>query len=344
MAGYIASREGQDADAFGFYSRYLELNPGDAAVRKKIAYDLAQQGDARGAMVLIQKGVDHDPTNIDLWEQLGSYAFAAGQHLNSRARTESEDASGVLPDAVTYFRTAIEAYSRVFEARGPETPAAELRSVISAYLLLNEKDSALSMAERALETHPGEANLWYLYADALQRSGRVADALGALDRLAGIDPAFPGAGLRRGTWLLELGRLTEAAAALKSTVAGDPSQADAAGRLVVAHAYARGVQPKRWDVALQAFSAAQGIPGISAEIQHQINFWMGYSIFQGTIPEQEARTLATAQAALPKFQRAKTLLGQVGDYPRQVNVNLAEILQAIDQYVEIQEIIIRRGR
>ena len=344
LAGYLASREGQDEAAFGFYSRYLELNPGDAAVRKKIAYDLAQQGDATGAMVLIQKGVDHDPTNIDLWEQLGGYAFAAGQHLNSRTRTEAEDATGVLPDAVTYFRTAIEAYSRVFEARGPETPAAELRSVISAYLLLNEKERALSMAERAIETHPGEANLWYLYADALQRSGRVEEALGALDHLAGIDPAFPGAGLRRGTWLLELGRLAEAAAALKSTVAGDPTQADAAGRLVVAHAYARGVQPKRWDLALQAFSAAQGIPGISTEITHQINFWMGYAIFQGTIPEQEARTLATAQASLPKFQRAKGLLGQVGDYPRQVNVNLAEILQAVNQYIEIQEIIIRRGR
>lgn len=344
MAGYIASREGQDAEAFGFYGRYLEINPGDVAVRTKIAYDLAQAGDASGAMLVIQKGLDHDPANIDLWEQLGGYAFAAAQQLNSRARTEAEDAAGVLPDAVTYFRTAIDAYSRVFEAKGPGTPAAELRSVISAYLLLGEKDNALSMAERALETHPGEANLWSLYADALQRSGRTEDALRALGRLAAVDPAFPGAGLRRGTWLLELGRLTEAAAALKSTVAADPTQADAAGRLVVAHAYMTGVQPKRWDQALQVFSAAQGIPGMSPEIVHQINFWMGYSIFQGTIPEQEARTLATAQAALPKFQRAKALFGQVGDYPRQANVNLAEILQAVNRYIEIQEIIIKRGR
>ena len=249
-----------------------------------------------------------------------------------------------MPDAVSYFRTAIDAYMKVFEAKGAETPASELRSIVAAYIQLGEVGEAVATGSRFLATHPEEAGLWSMYADALQRSGNLAEALTSLDRVKEIDPAYPNVGLRQGKWLLEAGRLNDAVAALKALATNDPAQADGAGRMVVAHAYSQGVQPKKWGVAISALDAALGIPGMQAETVHQINFWLGYSLFQSSIPEQEAHTVESAEATLPKFQRAQQLFGQVGTYPSKVNVNLTQLQDAVKQYIEIQEAVIKRGR
>jgi tetratricopeptide (TPR) repeat protein len=340
MAGYIASQLKQDAEALGFYNRYLDVTPGNVAVRTQIAYQLAQGGDPQAAMQLIQKGVDNDAANLDLWEQLGGYAFSAGAKINS-ARTDS---SAVSPQAVPLFRKAIEAYQHVFEARGAETPVAQLRSTISAYLILGEMDNAAAFGERAVQAHPNDPDLWWAEADALSRAGRIPDALAALDRVTSLNPSYPMAVLRRGEWLLATDRLADATAVLKALATSDPTQADAAGGLLVAHAYAKGVQPKRWGEAIPVLEAARGIPGLSADTNNQINFWLAFSIMQGTIPQQEARTIETARASLPKFQRARELFGMVGDYPRKVRIDLATLITTVDQYVAIQETIIKRGR
>jgi tetratricopeptide (TPR) repeat protein len=340
MAGYVASQLKQDQAALGYYSRYLDVTPGNAAVRTQVAYQVAQVGDPKSAMELIQKGVDNDPANLSLWEQLGGYAFQAAAKVNS-ARTDS---SAVAPEAVPLFRKAIEAYTHVFEARGAETPVSQLRSVVSAYLILGEMDNAVAFGERAVQTHPNDPDLWWVEADALHRAGRIPEALAAVDRVTALKPDYPMARLRRAEWLLTAGRLDDAVAALKAVAASDPSQADAAGGLLVSHAYAKGVQPKRWSEAIQVLEAARGISGLSTDTNQQINFWLAFSIMQGTIPQQEARTVETARASLPRFQRARELFGMVGDYPRRVRIDLATLIQTVDQYIEIQETIIKRGR
>lgn len=68
-AGYIAALTDQDTKARDYYSRYLEINPGNAAIRMRIAYELAQAGDPVGAMEFIQVGLDVDSENVDLHEQ-----------------------------------------------------------------------------------------------------------------------------------------------------------------------------------------------------------------------------------------------------------------------------------
>ena len=341
MAGYVASQIQQDQESLAYYNRYLEVVPGDATMRTQVAYQVAQAGDPVAAMELIQKGVDHDPSNLDLREQLAGYAFSAGAKINS-ARTDSS--SAMAPEAVPLFRKAIEAYEHLFEARGAETPVAHLRSVVSAYLILGEMDNAVAFGERAVQAQPDDPDLWWVQADALSRAGRIPEALAALDRVVALQPDHPMAGLRRGEWLLAADRLSEATTALRDVATKDPSQADAAGGLLVAHAYAKGVQPRRWNAAIPVLEAARGIPGLSTDTNHQINFWLGFSIMQGTIPQQEARTVETARAALPRFQRARELLGMAGNYPQSVRIDLGQLIQAVEQYIEIQETIIRRGR
>ena len=60
-----------------------------------------------------------------------------------------------------------------FEVHGPG---------VSAYINLDEFPEAVALSERILETHGDQAVVWSYYADALQRSGRLEDAMAALDR------------------------------------------------------------------------------------------------------------------------------------------------------------------
>ena len=347
LAGYISAVQEDDEAARDYYERYLELNPGNAAIRMRIAYDLAQAGDPAGAMEFIQVGLDVDPENVDLWEQYGGFAFAAALEIQQEQAVGTQDAGGeqtVTPEAAEYYRQAIEAYERVFEAEGAETPVGHLRNIVSAYIQLDEMPSAIETSERALETHPQEDNLWLVYAEALQRSDRLEDAIAALDRVREINPDHPSAALRQGNWLIEAGRIEDAVQVLTDATEGNAQQAEQAARMIFNEAYQNGYQKDDYEYAIRGMAAAKRLPGLSEAMTNQLNFWHGFSLYQSAVKQQEPQTLETAQASLPKFQEAIRLLQSSGDYPSTVNVNLAQLLENTNTYVEIQEAIIRRGR
>ena len=345
LAGYIAAVTEQDGKARDFYSRYLDINPGNAAIRMRIAYELAQAGDPVGAMEFIQVGLDVDADNVDLHEQYGGFAFSAALEIQQQAAVGSENAgSGVAPEAVGYYREAIASYEKVFESKGAETPVGHLANVISAYIQLDDAASAISMGERVLQTHAQQDRLWVLYADALQRSGRLDDAIAAMDRVREINPDHPSAALRQGNWLIQAGRLDDAVTVLSGAAEGNPAQAEQAARMIFAEAYQNGTSKDDFAYAIVGMSAAKRLPNVSAEMLAQLNFWHGYSIYQQAVKDQEPQTLGSAQATLPRFTEAVGLLRQSGAYPASVNVNLEDLLANAQTYIEIQEAIIKRGR
>jgi tetratricopeptide (TPR) repeat protein len=344
-AGYIAAVTDQDEKARDYYSRYLEINPGNAAIRMRIAYELAQAGDPVGAMEFIQVGLDVDPENVDLHEQYGGFAFSAALEIQQAAAVGSENGgSQVVPEAVAYYREAIASYDKVFEGKGAETPVGHLRNVISAYIQLEEFPAAMAMSERVLETHANEDALWVLYAEALQKSDRLDDAITALDRVMEINPDHPSAALRQGNWLIQAGRLQDAVAVLSSAAANDPARAKQAASMIFAEAYQNGYQKNDYAYSISGMSAAKELPNLDEEMTNQLNFWHGFSIYQMAVAEQEPNTLGTAQSSLPKFNQALELLRASGGYPASVNVNLQQLLDNAATFIEIQDAIIRRGR
>lgn len=341
LAGHLSATFNRSDNALGYYSRYLRLNPGNASVRMRVAYELATAGDSRGALLLIREGLDIDSDNADLWEQLGGYSFTIGERINREAPVE--DGGALAPDAVEYFRNAIEAYGHVLEARGAETNPRHLRGIVIAYVRLGEVSAAITTAERALETHSGDAALWSIYADALRGAERLDEALHALSTVLAIDPEYRNVGLRRGDWLLDVGRVDEAVDALRAVAAKEPDRADAAARLVLAHAHSKGVQQDHFEYAIQVISPVKDLPNLSQATVHELNFWHGYSVLRAAAAEQEPRTLATARAALPRFEEALQLLEEVGEYPSAVNVDIESLRADVRTFIDIQRAIIRRG-
>jgi tetratricopeptide (TPR) repeat protein len=344
LAGYMSAQAGEDDEARDYYSRYLELNPANAAIRMRIAYDLARAGDPVGGMQFIEVGLDVDPENVDLWEQYGGFAFSAALNAEQDAAVDAQNGGGVSPEAQGYYRDAIEAYEKVFEGKGEETPVGHLRQIIAAYIQLDEIAAAVDFGGRVLQTHAQKDVLWSIYADALQRNDQLDDAITALDRVREINPSHPSARLRQGNWLIQAGRIEDAVAVLKEAAAADPQRAEQAARMIFADAYQKGYQEKNYPYAITGMSAAKELPDLSEEMVSQLNFWHGFSVYQAAVLQQAPATLATAEATLPRFRSALALLNQAGAYPASVGVNLTELVANVNTYVEIQEAIIKRGR
>lgn len=343
LAGYMSAQAGEDEQARDYYGRYLELNPANAAIRMRIAYDLARAGDPVGGMQFIEIGLGVDPENVDLWEQYGGFAFSAALNAEQDAALDAQNGGGVSPEAQGYYRDAIEAYEKVFEGKGVETPVGQLRNIIAAYIQIDEIAAAVDFGGRVVQTHAQEDVLWSIYADALQRNDQLDDAITALDQVHEINPAHPSARLRQGNWLIEAGRIQDAVAVLKEAAAADPERAEQAARMIFADAYQKGYQEKKYPYAITGMSAAKELPDLSEEMLSQLNFWHGFSVYQAAVQQQAPTTLATAKATLPLFRSALALLNQAGAYPASVGVNLAELVTNVNTYVEIQDAIIKRG-
>ncbi|MFO8175779.1 MAG: tetratricopeptide repeat protein [Gemmatimonadota bacterium] len=337
-AGYISALLGQEDQARDYYSSYLELNPTNAQVRMRVAYELAQAGDPQGAMQLIEAGLEIDPENVDLLKQHAGFAFAAGAEL---AGGQSE----MPPEAAELYEKALESFTTAYEADPEILEVRHLRSMMGAHLQLEQFEEAVALGERLLETHGDEAQIWSVYADALQRSGQVDEAIAALEEVLAVDPDYPTVRVRQASWLMEAGRLDEAIPVFEEAIAAGEQSADAVANVIFANGYNEGVSPKNWDYAVRVLGLAREFD-ISPEMAEQVNFWLGYAIFNQAVARQEAQTLETAQATLPRFQEALRLFQNASGYAARQNMESTrqELIGNVNTYIEIQEAIIRRGR
>lgn len=346
LAGFLSSSLGDTETGLDYYGRYLELNPGAVAVRRNIAYSLATEADnPEAALLLVEEGIDPSAEpNIDLLSDVGNYAFETARRQMPEGAQAGAEAE-ISPETRALFRKARDAYMQVFEARGDSMSVSSLRNVISSDIQLGDLEEATATAEQVLETFPEESALWAIYSTALERQGRIDDAVAALAQIEAIDPEYPDLYARQGNLLLQEGRRDEALPLLQQAVEVQGADPNRIARIIFADAYGKGIQPdtKDWPYALAGIQAAKGYD-VNPDTQMELDFWHGWVLYQQGIEVQEAQTLQSAQRAAPMFRQAKGLFEGARGYAQQRNINIDQILQATDTYIEIQEAIIQRGR
>lgn len=338
FAGYLSALLGRDEEARSYYQNYLQLNPANAGVRMRVAYELAQAGDALGAMQFIEEGLAVDGENVDLLKQHGGFAFTAGAELN-------QGQEEMPPEAADLFRKALASFNQVYGIQGAEMDVALLRNMVAAHINLGEFGESVSLAERILETHGTEPTIWAINADALRANGNLDEAIAALDRVMELDPEYPNVAARKGSWLLQEGRIDEAVPTLQGAVERGEQSADAVADMVFANGVNEGVQKQDWPHAIRVLRLAKQFD-VSDLTRQKLDFWLGYSIFQSARAQQEPQTLETARATLPRFQEVLRLMQGCGEYAQRDNreSNRQELLSATNTFIEIQDAIIRRGR
>lgn len=331
-AGYVATKLGRTDEAREYFDRKLELDPGNVDVRLQIALDMARAGDPAGALRIAEDGIADTPDNAVLREYAGHFAMGAAQHAFA-----AEDAS-----ANELFEKALMYYGEVFEAKGAEAEPATLRAMLGALSQLGRHDEAADLGGRIVAARSDDAAIWLAYASALQRAGRVDDALTALDRVEEIDPDASGVSSRRGQWLLERGQLARAREALQRAVERGEIAGEQAANLVFGVGYNQRFQQGQHDAAMDYFALAREFAE-SPRVRAMTHFFTGYILLERGKRVQDPGTAASARQALPIFQRALEHLQNAGAYQEQASAR-QQLIGATQQYIEIQDALIRRGR
>ena len=347
LAGFLAATLGMDDEARQHYNDYLVLNPGNAQVRMRIAYELAQAGDPEGAMLLTEEGLAIEADNVDLLLLHAGFATGAAQDRTSAAAPGSP----LSAEAAELYRKAQQSYATAYAERGDEIEFLHLRNMIAIFNELGQVEEAVEMAEQVLGTHDGEATLWSLYADLLKDVGRVDEAISALGEAGSRDPNTRDVEFRQGNWLVEMGRADEALPYLQQAVESGGRSADDAARIFFAEAVNNGINadPPDFNRGLQLIGMAKSFEDeLSEGAAGEIDFWHAYALYQQSVEQEKPQNLQTAQQTLPKFQQAARLfaLPRVAAYAagRTPPINLQQFRDATQQYIEIQEAIIQRGR
>ena len=342
MAGVVSIALGDPVAGREYFKKYLEVNPEADQLRLKLAYDMAQAGDPEGAMQFVKVGLDAAPNNADLLEYYAGYGIAAA---NKRAEAVSkQDANGGLPaPAQALYREVINALTKVVEIRGDKVGVTQLRSLIVSHLALGDAVTAEAVARRALTLFPNEVLIYASLADALQRQGKIDEAIAAMDKVEELQPDYPNLRLRTGSWLMTAGRVDDAIAQFKKGVAKgiDPNMV---ANMIYSDAANNGVRKENWSYALKGIQAAKSFEGLSADTKATLDFWQGWTIYHQAMALEKPQNLQSATQTKPMFEQAKALFTAGRPAAAKIGVNIQQIMDAVDTYIEIETVLIKRGR
>jgi tetratricopeptide (TPR) repeat protein len=103
----------------------------------------------------------------------------------------------------------------------------ELIDRIEQHLESGNAAGALDLASFAVRRYPANPDLWALYAEALEGSGRMPEAVEAYTRALALTPEWVAGQARRGSLLLELGEIDRSRQDVEAALAADTSMAEA---------------------------------------------------------------------------------------------------------------------
>ncbi len=344
-AGVVAAKLNRNDAARKYFHDYLQLNPGDVDVRLTVANDLANAGDPEGALRIAQEA--NDSANLTLTEYIGHFALATATKEEQNQGADGQQA--VSPQAMELYNTALAAYRKVYAAKGDSADSQMLRNMISVLVQLDRTDEAKQLGQKITATKKDDPQIWYAYAIALNKSGDLNGALDAMGKALQLDPTVRNAYALEGQWLVQAGKISQArqvfdkALAAQQTPEDKANLSDQLAQVVFATGYRDKFQKGARDAAINYFDLAADY-ATQPRTKGMANFFHGYALYLLGVDAAKPQNLAAAKKALPLFQAAKPLLKAGEPYARtDSSIDLAKILGVVDQYIDIQQLIIKRG-
>lgn len=346
-AGYVTAKLDRKDESRAYYRQYLELNPGSAQVRLTVAIEAAQAGDPENALQIVEQGMQGDSVDLTLVEYAGYFsASSAVAKMVEAGHGQNAGGEQLTPEARAYYEKALDYLGQVFEAKGNESPVNVLVQRLNALTQLGMTQEAVEFGAQAVAAKSDDAGLWRAYAMTLKEAGRLDDALAALDSVLANDPEATNIRALKGQWLIQAGRIDAGATAFRAAVDAGEIASDLVAKTIFSFGYNEKFQKQQQDDALAYFDVAARF-ATEAETKGMINFFTGYGLYNQGMKVQAPGTAASAKQALPIFQRALDHLRGATAYAEtsaSIARSLQQLLDGTQQYIEIQEALIKRGR
>ncbi|MGO9546239.1 MAG: tetratricopeptide repeat protein [Rhodomicrobium sp.] len=294
LTGLIYVTMGQDEAALPYHERALELQPAYTEVlegRARILLRANRLGEATEAFETLIRTV---PASATALHGLGMALESAGRNVEAlewygrcletapgfepalRKRAELLHALDRKDEALAVYErlAAIEPsdpkirynWGALLASRGDAAAAyihfkealdrdpgygMALYGAATALQKLGRLEEAMGFCDKLLTQTPFDFDAWFLRGNIFYAQLRIVEALAAFDKALAVNPSHVGALSNRGAALRELGRLAEAAAMFDAALACNPRCVEALlGRGIVAFKSAR------VEEALEAFEAA----------------------------------------------------------------------------------------
>lgn len=335
-AGFVAAQLKRMDESRDYFMQYLELNPGNAQVRLQIAIDAAAAGNHLTALEIAEAGLqESEEADLTLVEYAGYFASSAAASAADEAAAEGPSKDELYAKALGYF-------DQVLEAKGDSVTPQVLTQKVVALRELGRAAEAVEFGTHATQIQPDQAPVWNAYAIALHEAGRIDDALAALDKVIELSPEQTSVRALQGQWLLNAGQIERAKDVFKQAIAAGALDGNMAANQFLAVAVNDKYQKKQYQAMVPYLDAALQL-ATDEDVKSMANFFMGYALYFHAESVQNPGTAASARQALPLFQRALEHLQKGRGYAERNNINLAEIINAANTYVEIQEALIKRG-
>jgi tetratricopeptide (TPR) repeat protein len=345
-AGLLAAKLNQQDVSQRYFKQYLEFDPENEEVRVKIASDLNAAGDPAGALLLLEQWTSNPKASIDAHYYAGMFAASAALAIQQRSGPATEQTT----QAKEFFNKAIAAFDKVIAMEPDSVDQQVLRQLVIAHRGAGNIDKAVELGRRATATPSGkpedDAQIWSIYAQALQDAKLYDEALVALDKTLALDPTFQQIPARKAAMLISADRYQEAVDIVKAALETSTIDAAVAEQIAGAVAY-KGFQLSQANelaASLPYFSMARSIARQPVTIA-MANFFEGFTLVKQGAPlvSSNETTAAQARNAKPIFEKARVLLQGASAFEEQAAAR-AQLLGQITQYIERIDAIIKIGR
>ena len=206
---------GQPREALQLYRQVLKNHPDHADALNQSGIAAFQVGDVEQALKLLHKAITVQPDHVDAHNNLGKVLKASERF--DEAEAAYRRALEIMPDYVSgHFNLGIvlEALDRPDDAEAAYRRALELKPDFEAYINRGNGSKAWAASmRRSVHTNLGFA---------LQKSGRLDEAIDTYRRHIGIAPNYPDAHVNLSDALLERGDVKAALQVCDAYLEGHP--------------------------------------------------------------------------------------------------------------------------
>ncbi len=205
----------------------------------------------------------------------------------------------------------------MLELKGEDTDQSIIENALAAYNRAGRIQEAVSFAEKALQSFADSPRLWSLYADALGRADRNADASAAMDKVLALDANYPNGYLKRGQFKLQAGDERGGLADFNRAIESGGSSRDDVFKLF----FSQAIQLRNsGNLSGSVSYFERALQFAPADQKAEVEFWWGYTYYQlgeglatpdnATVPQLQ-RAQANFQAAMQHFNRAGNVRKEV---------------------------------